>query len=81
MCFAGKVGIFCHLMSVSARSYPHTGYPTLSGNRRANNSVIMFCVKRACETRILAAKQNIGPTGKTGGDRAKIIAADQRDAR
>lgn len=81
MCFAGKVGIFCHLRNVSARSYPHTGYPALSGNRRTNKSVIMFCVKRACETRILAAKQNIGPTGKTGGDRAKIIAADQRDTR
>ena len=81
MCFAGKVGIFCHLRSVGARSCPHTGYPALSGNRRANNSVIMFCAKRACETRTLAAKQNIRPTGKTGGDRAKIIAADQRDAR
>lgn len=81
MCFAGKVGIFCHLMSVSARSYPHTGYPALSGNRCANHAVIMFSVKRACETRILAAKQNIGPTGETGGDRAKIIATDQRNAR
>lgn len=76
MCFAGKVGIFCHLRNVSARSYPHTGYPALSGKRRANKSVIMFCVKRACETRILAAKQNIRPTGKTGGDRAKIITTD-----
>lgn len=81
MCFAGKVGIFCHLRSVGARSCPHTGYPALSGNRRANNSVIMFCTKCACETQTLAAKQNIGPTGKTGGDRAKIITTDQRDAR
>lgn len=81
MCFAGKVGIFCHLRNVRARSCPHTGYPALSGNRRANHAVIMFCAKRACETRTLAAKQNISPTGKTGGDRAKIIAADQRDAR
>lgn len=76
MCFAGKVGIFCHLRNVSAQSCPHTGYPALSGKRRANKSVIMFCVKRACETRILAAKQNIRPTGKTGGDRAKIITTD-----
>lgn len=76
MCFAGKVGIFCHLRNVSARSYPHTGSPALSGKRRANKSVIMFCVKRACETRILAAKQNIRPTGKTGGYRAKIITTD-----
>lgn len=81
MCFAGKVGIFCHLRNVGTRSYPHTGYPALSGNRRANKSVIMFSVKRACETRTLAAKQNIGPTGETGGDRAKIITTDQRDAR